>query len=381
MEEIRHIPLERGITKVALMRGDEELSSTLVIPMTMRVGVACLRMDGIGSVATPEQHRNRGYSRQVLEAAVSFMTASDAVLSTLYGIPNFYPKYGFATLGPEPIITLRSLEERLSLPVGLDIRPGEPDDLPALQRLYRDETTTAIGALVRDDDWWTWEVLEKALQPGEDEVRVVMRDQCIVGYAWRAAKCWWMEFWTRREPDGLKLGEAFAADAEAADALIAACRRWAAESGEHSVAMAFPETIQVGAAARLQNVDVLERYGDEAEFMGRSTGLLELLRELQPELLARWRCVSGSLPSFALTIVTGSERATIIGNERGIQIEPGRVGNIEVTIDPGNVARLALGGFDPDRVLERVHAPQSAVPILATLFPQRSPYIYPVDRF
>lgn len=380
-DEIRHIPQERGITRIALMRGDEELSRALVVPMTMRVGRARLRMDGIGGVQTPEAHRHKGYSRRVLEAAVSFMTAGDAVLTTLYGIPNFYPKYGYATLGPEPIITLSSLEERNSIPAGLDVRPGEAGDLPALRRLYRGETALSIGALVREDDWWTWGVLEQALQPGEDEVRVVVRDRTIVGYAWKATTCWWVENWTRDRPEGLKIAEAFAADAQAADAVLAACRLWAIDDGTTQVAMAIPETVRVGSAARLQNVQVLERYGDEAEFMGRSTGLVALLWAMQPELQARWQRVSGAMSSFGITLVSDNERATVIGHEQGIEIDPSRAGDVEVAIDPGNLVRLVLGGFDPVRVLERLHVPASARPVLTTLFQRQFPYIYPVDRF
>ncbi|MDQ3613236.1 MAG: GNAT family N-acetyltransferase, partial [Chloroflexota bacterium] len=66
-DEMRHISGDRGITTVVLMRGEERLSSTEVIPMTMQVGHARLRMDGIGGVATAEEHRYKGYSRRVLE--------------------------------------------------------------------------------------------------------------------------------------------------------------------------------------------------------------------------------------------------------------------------------------------------------------------------
>lgn len=380
-DELRHIPGDRGITTVALMRGEERLSSTLVIPMTMQVGRSRLRMDGIGGVATPEEHRHKGYSRRVLEEAVSFMCSGDAVLTTLYGIPNFYPKYGYATLGPEPIIELQSLEERTSLPEGLAIRAGESGDLPALQRLYRDETATAIGSLVREDDWWIWGILEEALKPDANEVRVVVRDNMAVGYAWKATTCWWMEHWTRHRPDGFKVAEAFAVDTDVADAVLAMCRLWSIDEQREQVAMAIPLTGQVGAAARLQNAQVLERYGDEAEFMGRTTGLAALLRALRPELEVRWRLVSGSMPSVAITIVTGHERVTLIGNEQGIEVESGGHGDIEVAIDPGNIARLALGGFDPCRILERLGAPKSVTPMLTILFPQRFSYIYPADRF
>ena len=380
-EEIRYIPAERDITRVALMRGDEELSRTLVVPMTMRLGHATLRMDGIGGVATPEQHRHKGYSRRVLEAAVAYMTAGDAVLTTLYGIPHFYPKYGFATLGPEYGIQPRSLDERRDLPAGLSTRDGQPGDLAAIKRLYRAETDRAYGPLVREEGWWTWDVIEEGLQPGANEIKVVERAGAVVGYAFRATKCWWLDQWNRKDPEGLKIGEAFAADPSAADAVLAASRQWATDLGQTKVELAVPKTSRVGFAATLQNTIVAESFSDDAEFMGRSTGLLALLRALVPELEARWRPSSGSAPEFAVTIVTEGERVTICGSENGIVIDSDRPGDIEMALNPGTVARLVFGGFDPEAVLERLNVPRAGVPILAMLFPKHVPYIYPVDRF
>jgi len=380
-ERIQHVDEDRGITRVALMRGDEELSRALVVPMVMQLGTVQLRMDGIGGVATPEEHRNRGYSRRVLEACVEYMTAGDAVVSTLYGIPHFYPKFGYATLGPESVITLLRLDERDVLPDGVRDRPGVPEDLPSIQRLYRDETRNAYGALVRDDEWWTWAELERDLAADAEAIRVVERAGQVVGYAARASGCWWMQHWERNEPGGLKVAEAFAADQDAAAAVLAAVRRWARERGEQSVYLAIPRSCRVGAASMFQSAHVTERYYDEGEFMGRSTGLLPLMRALVPELEFRWRPVSCSMPAFAITIVTEDERVTISGDERGIEVGSTRPGGVEVRLDPGQVARLVFGGFDPELVLERAGAPEPARPIMSVLFPRHVPYIYPLDRF
>ncbi len=380
-DEIRYVPAERGITTVALMRGEEELSRTLVVPMVLQLGAARVRMDGIGGVETPEPHRNQGYSRRVLEAAVDFMRAGDAPLATLYGIPHYYPKFGFATLGPEWTISPLRLDERHELPGGFASRPGAPGDLGAIQRLYREETASQYGALVRDDDWWTWGETEKALQQDAGEVRVVERDGAVVGYALRASTCWWMEHLERDTPAALKIGEAFALDGTAADAVLAMCRAWATELEQPALTLAIPPTGRVGQAAQLQNCRIEALYSDEQEFMGRSTGLLALLRAMAPELTARWRRVSAATPSFALTIVTDAERATIAGDEDGIEVSGDRPGDHIVELAPGDVARLAFGGFETDLVLERAGVPAPAWPVLRELFPKRVPYIYPLDRF
>lgn len=380
-DAIRTIPTERGIVKVALMRGDEELSWTLVVPMVMCVGRAQVRMDGIGGVKTPEQHRNKGYSRRVLEAAVERMRAGDAALSTLYGIPHYYPKFGFATLGPEYTLWLRRLDTRDALPGGITGRAGRPGDLPALQRIYRDETARAHGALLRDDDWWIWERLADALEPDRGEVRVVERAGRVVAYAWRGSRFWWMEHLDRDTAPALKIAEAFAADADAADAMLAVVRRWARELGQERCELAIPPDNRVAQAAMFQQASITAQYDDEAEFMGRATGLVALLRALAPELEDRWRLMGATTQGFAITIACGRERATLTGSDAGLVIESGGAGDRTVDLDPGTVARLATGGFPSERVLERAGVVASAWPVLAALFPQHAPYIYPADRF
>jgi hypothetical protein len=380
-DQIRYLPAERGITRVALMRGDEELSRTLVVPMVLQLGAATVRMDGIGGVATPEQHRNQGYSRRVLEAAVDFMRSGDAPLATLYGIPHYYPKFGFATLGPEWTVQPRRLDERHALPEGVATRPGAPGDLAAIQRLYREETALQYGAVVRDDEWWAWGEIEKALQPGTGEARVVERGNAVVGYALRASNCWWMQHLERDTPPSLKIGEAFAEDATTADAVLAMCRVWAIELEQPTLTLAIPPTGRVGQAAQLQNCRIEALYGDEQEFMGRVTGLVSLLRAMAPELAARWRQVSAATPPFAITIGADGERATVVGDENGIDVSADRPGDLAVELAPGDVARLVFGGFETDLALDRAGVPAPAWAVMRVLFPKRVPYIYPLDRF
>jgi hypothetical protein len=316
----------------------------------------------------------------VLEAAVQFMTAGDAAISTLYGIPHFYPKYGFATLGPEYTIAPTVLAEHAELPAGCTARDGAPGDLAALQRLYRDETASAYGSQVRTDDWWVWDELARALAPGAGEVRVVERGGRVVGYAWRASFCWWMEGMSQNAPP-LRIGETFAADHDAAEAMLAACRLWAIEAGHDALELEIPPWSWVGTASRFQNTRVTELYGDEREFMGRSVGLLSLLQALAPELDARWRPISASTPSFAVTIVTFDERVTMAGDEAGIAVGANRPGDAELHLDPGTVARLVVGGFEPEVTLARHVIPASVASVLYELFPRHVPYIYPADRF
>jgi hypothetical protein len=135
----------------------------------------------------------------------------------------------------------------------------------------------------------------------------------------------------------------------------------------------------VGQAAQLQNCRVTALYGDEREFMGRAVGVRGLMRAMLPELASRWR--DTVLPPFALTIVTGGERVTLSGDETGIAVDAGPPGEIDMALDAGTVARLALGGFEPRLALAHHDVSPAMMRVLEALFPKRTPYIYPADRF
>ena len=123
----------------------------------------------------------------------------DAALSTLFGIEDFYQKFGYETTGPEYTVVVPLADAAAparSLPRGWRFRPLTVDDMPAVMRLYHANTRRATGALVRhdagDDPSETerlagvnpdarkiglraWNKLQAiAVEPGEDACRVLV---------------------------------------------------------------------------------------------------------------------------------------------------------------------------------------------------------------
>src|SRR5215218_8798699 len=95
-----------GTRDVLLQLHGRQVSRVVIVPMVMRIGAAVVRMDGIGGVGTEEQFRNRGYSRRVMETAIEEIRRGDGALSTLFGIEDFYQKFGYETIGPEYTVIL-----------------------------------------------------------------------------------------------------------------------------------------------------------------------------------------------------------------------------------------------------------------------------------
>src|SRR5215212_3746279 len=236
-----------GTSDVLLQLDGRQISRVVIVPMLMHIGAAVVRMDGIGGVGTEEEFRNRGYSRRVMETAVQQMRRGDAALSTLFGIQDFYQKFGYETTGPE-YSTILPLEDasaaRHALPPGWRFRPLSGDDMPAVMRLYHANTRRATGALVRhdagDDPSETerlaavnpdprkiglraWNrLLRIAVEPEEDACRVLVDESGrMAAYAWFGAN-WWMGVRRRDLPGAFHIAEGVARDVEAADALLTA---------------------------------------------------------------------------------------------------------------------------------------------------------------
>jgi GNAT superfamily N-acetyltransferase len=398
-----------GTSDVLLQLHGRQVSRVVIVPMVMRIGAAVVRMDGIGGVSTEEEFRNRGYSRRVMETAVQQMRRGDAALSTLFGIEDFYQKFGYETTGPEYTVVLPLADAAApthALPRGWRFRPLTADDMPAVMRLYHSNTRRATGALVRhdagDDPSETerlagfnpdvrkiglraWNRLQAiAIEPGEDACRVLVDERGrIVAYAWFGAN-WWMGVRRRDRPRAFHITEAMARDTEAADSLLVACRTWAdeARSDCDSIALAIPPEGLVAWGAAYEGGQMLAVYTRGGHFMGRVLDVGRLLWQLLPELAARARSVR--LPfQGRLTFRTEEGEAAIVITADNVLVDSGVNGGLVVELPQTALARLCLGGFDPADLLARLpNRPDREVEaLLQVLFPRRMPHIYPMDRF
>ena len=381
--EIRIDQEDDGNTKVSLDVNGTIVSWTFVVPMTIRIGESTVRMDGIGGVATLEEHRNQGYSRRVLDAALAHMMAGEALLTTLYGIPDYYPRWGYATVGAEGGMRLTRLDRDNELLPGYAIRAAQAADLPRLRTIYDDATRDAVGALVRHEGIASWKALTAPIESHADECRVIVDDTDeVLAYAWRASRCWWIDTRVREDPEGLHIGEAFAMTPSAADSLLAATRQWATEIGKRHVDIHQPPLGAVGMSVRLQDSATLSLTFRDAQFMGRSIGTAALMRAIEPELQARW-----ARSSFAwtgsLVLRTNEDEATVSLTPTTLNVLAACEAPeaIAVELTPGEVARLVMGSFSPVELLDRIGVARDISDVLAILFPEQKPYIYPADRF
>src|SRR5262249_3016322 len=114
-EEIRVRPDGHNFT-VELLAEGEAVSSLEVINLVMRIGHCPVRMGGIGGVGTNDKHRNKGYARRVLEYSTQWMAENGFDCATLFGIGDFYDKFGYAACLPDGRVEVATRDAERALP-------------------------------------------------------------------------------------------------------------------------------------------------------------------------------------------------------------------------------------------------------------------------
>lgn len=150
--EIRKEKQEKS-TKLTLFVDEEPVSHLWVIDYEMRIGGAVVRMGGIAGVWTEEKHRLKGYASRVLNNSVEFMREEGYDVSLLFGIPNFYHRFGYATV--LPFYTAR-LETKLlpSLPIPFKVEAFGPTYKEAVLKIYNENNAKRTGTIVRSVGKW-----------------------------------------------------------------------------------------------------------------------------------------------------------------------------------------------------------------------------------
>ncbi len=389
--EISISRLDSGRWLVNLERNGQSLSRCLIVPLEIQVGVAIVRMDGIGDVFSEPEYRNQGLSRRVLEEAVRLMRGGNAAVSMLYGIPNYYHKFGYQSAGANHYVLTDALPPG-PLPGDYTVRGASLDDLPAIRSLYDWQAPHGCGARRRWPDCPTWQLLmdtSQGLRPG-DACRVVCNPAGHVsGYAWRGKGFWPLDPLERQWPGLYGIGEALARDAESAAALITACAQWAWEecrddaSGQVcKAALSVPPDSVVGRQARRMNCVVCAQWAACGDSMVCLLDAGRLIRSILPELQEQWRRSRWTQP-VAVSLRTPQGSITLRADATGVQAEPDETADTVVEFPVSTLATLVMGAFEPGDLLDTLpEPPQGTVrELLEALFPLRYQHLYFPDRY
>ncbi|MFC1525360.1 GNAT family N-acetyltransferase [Candidatus Latescibacterota bacterium] len=149
--ELRETKVDEG-WRVEILSDGRSVSGLWVIDRSLRIGSAVVTVGGIGGVETDREHRRRGLARRSLEAAVDLMGREGYEASFLFGIQDFYHRFGFATCmaDHELVIGTRAAERAERR---LKLRRLRRADLPAVVRIYNRDNAARTASCVRTSRW------------------------------------------------------------------------------------------------------------------------------------------------------------------------------------------------------------------------------------
>ncbi|HLV80493.1 MAG TPA: GNAT family N-acetyltransferase [Chthonomonadaceae bacterium] len=347
----------------------ESVSSLEVIDLVMRIGRSAVRMGGIGGVGTEGEHRNKGYARRVLENSNTWMEANGFDCATLFGIEDFYHKFGYAVCLADSRSEVRTRDAERAL-ASLSVRPFAQDDLPAVRDIYAANNATLNGSIVRSDGT-RWFRKGSRYDTGV-EVCVFTNDAgAIVAYAARD---------TSR--DRVTLCEAGARRPE----YYADITRWAAEYAvqqrvENITFMLPPDSLgaayltQIGARQTLS-------FPRNGEGMGRILNLGRFLEKTLPEWTQRASAAREIVPGTALRLETDIGDITLRWTGTTLDIDDSARASGTVRLPQWRLMQMAMGYYGAELTLSFPEVEATGdLGLLYPLFPRRLGYMWACDHF
>jgi len=148
-----------GWFRVSALRGDERVSWLHVVELDVHYGASKVRVGGVAGVYTPREHRGRGYSAATLRYAVQWMRERGYPLTALFGIPEYYHRFGYATFMGEHTVTLslRSASRVEAEELDWEVSDDQGAWRGEISRIYEAVNTLWPGARVREPSSWDQE--------------------------------------------------------------------------------------------------------------------------------------------------------------------------------------------------------------------------------
>ena len=328
----------------------------------MRIGSARVKVGGIGGVATDNDYRKRGLMDRTARASVEAMRAQGYDMSLLFGIGDFYHRYGYVRAWSEAAFVANVWDLPREAPAARIVRfaPRPQTDLAALyNQCYAATTGTAVRPTYtkRNNPWFE--------QP--------------IGYKWnRDGKLAGYVLLNRRGAQ-IVCGE-YCGDAEETLRVLGMLgRRWnCREVRFESLPYGCDLVKKLRWGTSRMEVHHHRSGGPLAALLNLPSALRkmegELSRRVRRSWLADWR--------GDLLIADGRDEATL-------SIESGRVrvgdpGSTRDAIRGGDeVVQLLIGTDNPREVLEaaRMRVTGDAARLAETLFPEQAPQMSHADRF
>ena len=340
--------------------GDQIVSHYGVVDYEMRIGGARVRTGGIGAVLTHPEVRNKGVMVRTANAAIDAMREAGYDMSALFGIPDFYHRFGYVRAWNEieHLVSLDDLPTEKPTRRARKIKTLRRDEIDAL---YNEQHATLTGTAVRPT----------YLRHGNTTPTVQCwsdRGGRVVGYVA-----------TKPAGDQLVCQEAVGEPEQ----ILRVLRRTAGRHHRREIKLqTIPWGHPLAVRVRQGRCEVRQYHQRRGGAMARTIHLASCLKKMTAELGRRLRAGGFEDWSGTLVIDDGREKA-------GLDIDRGKVAVGEArrtkhTIRGGDhVVQLLIGTHEPWETAELgdLRITGDARKLLPALLPIQRPMLSGWDRY
>ena len=347
-----------------------------------RVGAARLKTGGIGAVLTHADYRKQGLASRCLEACLAAMREQGYDFSVLFGIRDFYHRFGFTQAWTDPALLADvtalpegPLELRLEsvslaeVMCGRDTAGRSTNAGAAILSIYSRETADQVGTADR---------LAQPIYTRDSAFRSRYQARSLVNQGGQV--CGYLV--TRKRNEVLDVLEAGGLAAPCGlGQLMAAIREVATQAACRQVRLTdMPFQHPLFQAMRALTARAELHYVKSGGPMAAVVNLQTSLKKLLPVLSARLRAAR-LRTSAKLQLVSDRESVTLELAAGKVALARGEAAN-RLEAGPA-AARLILGSESPATlaVQEQVRFTGNAAELAEALFPAQWPALYAVDHF
>lgn len=346
--------------------GDQLAACLTLYSYTLRLGEARLKMGGVAHVATAPDFQKQGYAAKLMENTMAYMKEEGYDVSVLFGIADFYHRWGYTFVFPEHSIQIE-VEEALacSQEAGRE-RQMKPGDLNSIQQIHLHNDATTAASIIRfaphyNTRWDQWK-----------NARVLLDDHGKV-VAYHLGKFQGAEY---------QVTEAGVIDGSWTGPLLHACAAYAQDSFVPALQFYLPPLHPLSKSFLLLQSDHKTHISRNCHGMMTVINVDNTLKAMKKE----WeRALQHKTPqelSGEVTLLIDKEAWRIRCAEGTIDIAR-QTGKNKLSLNMQELTQLLVGYRHLDELLAsgRPPLPLSSRTLLDLLFPKRFPYIWTLDRF
>ncbi len=347
------------------------VAGILIVELPVRYGDAVLKLGGIGAVSTDPDCRNRGYGRANMTDTVDFMARDGFDLSLLFGIGDYYHRFGYRTAMTESHgrTHVRSLPS--AMPTKWRARKLRRSDIPAMAEFYERHIGRYDFSVARTDEDWKWYFRFDRIHDG---YLLVAPDGRPAGYVLAA-----VDGVPRYNVNELAIDET----PDAYEAALALIRRQAKESLSAEVCLNVPPEGGFGRYCHYRReISWISHTRYECGPMCRLFDIEALFGKISGTLAKRWQSAPRDVRPCAITVRCPLGQVAIAATDGDLTVMPGQAAGEVVDLPHEAVTELVMRFRQAPHIVADadVDASDKAIGLLAALFPPAPQMFQMIDH-